>query len=99
MRLFNLSLLLGAAALVTGQALIEEPDEDAVRENTWFNGKAVPPMTILNPDNWKAELGKSRYTMVKGYRYAALSPCRSVWFSLSEAGPDLLSQSILPTLL
>ena len=80
MRLFNLSLLLGAAALVTGQALVEEPDEDAIRENSWFNGKKVPPMTILTPDNWKEELGKSKYTMVKGYRYAALPCCRSACF-------------------
>ena len=72
MRLFSLSLLLGTAALAAGQALVEEPDEDAVRENTSFNGKLVPPMTILTPLTWDDEMAKGKYTMVKGYRCVVL---------------------------
>lgn len=75
MRLFSLSLLLGAAAFATGQALVEEPDEDAVRENTYFNGKAVPPITMLTPLTWEEEMAKGKYTMVKGYRCVVLSLC------------------------
>jgi protein disulfide-isomerase len=66
MRLFNFSLLLGAAALVAAEVF--DDDEEPVRENTYFNGKKVPPMLELTPDNWEKEYKASKYLMVKHYR-------------------------------
>ncbi|KAK4157313.1 thioredoxin-like protein [Chaetomidium leptoderma] len=65
MRLLNWSLLFGAAALVVAESL--DDDEDAPRENTYFNGKKVPPMLELTPDNWEKEHAASKYLMVKHY--------------------------------
>jgi protein disulfide-isomerase len=67
MRLFNLSLLLGAAALVVAE-VPDDDDEEPVRENTYFNGKKVPPMLELTPDTWEKEYKASKYLMVKHYR-------------------------------
>jgi protein disulfide-isomerase len=68
MRLFDLTLLFGAAALVVAQSpdLDEEEDEPA-RVDTYFNGKKVPPMLELTPDNWEKEYKASKYLMVKHY--------------------------------
>jgi protein disulfide-isomerase len=68
MRLLNLSLLFGAAALAVDSTPFE--DEDPVRENTYFNGKKVPPMLELTPENWEKESKASRFLMVKHYRCA-----------------------------
>jgi protein disulfide-isomerase len=67
MRLLNFSFLLGAAALVAGSPP-EPAEEDATRENTYFNGKKVPPMLELTPANWEKEVKASKYLMVKHYR-------------------------------
>lgn len=65
MRFLNLTLLFGAAALVAA----ESPDEDEeLREATYFNGKKVPPMLELTPDNWEKEHKASKYLLVKHYR-------------------------------
>ncbi|KAK3997403.1 thioredoxin-like protein [Cladorrhinum sp. PSN332] len=65
MRLLNLSFLLGAAALVAGSP--EPAEEDATQENTYFNGKKVPPMLELTPANWEKEVKASKFLMVKHY--------------------------------
>lgn len=65
MRWFGLSLLLGAAALVAAEDL---DDDEAPRETTVFNGKKVPPMLELTPDNWEKEHKASKYLVVKHYR-------------------------------
>ncbi|KAL2135749.1 hypothetical protein VTI74DRAFT_7119 [Chaetomium olivicolor] len=64
MRLFNLTLLFGTAALVLAEP--PEADEDAP-QITYFNGKTVPPMLELTPDNWDKEIKASKYLMVKHY--------------------------------
>ncbi|KAK4160775.1 thioredoxin-like protein [Cladorrhinum sp. PSN259] len=66
MRLLNFSFLLGAAALVAGSPP-EPAEEDATRENTYFDGKKVPPMLELTPANWEKEAKASKYLMVKHY--------------------------------
>ncbi|KAL2024548.1 hypothetical protein VTK56DRAFT_7591 [Thermocarpiscus australiensis] len=66
MRLFNFSLLLGAAALALASPP-EVDEDDAPRESTYFNGKKVPPMLELTPDNWEKEIRASRFLMVKHF--------------------------------
>lgn len=66
MRLLSFSLLFGAAALAA--AAPPEVDDDAAREATFFNGKKVPPLLELTPDNWEKEVKASKYLMVKHYR-------------------------------
>ncbi|KAK3307540.1 thioredoxin-like protein [Chaetomium strumarium] len=67
MRLLNLSLLFGAAALAVADSSDLDADEDAPREATYFNGKKVPPMLELTPDNWEQESRASKYLLVKHY--------------------------------
>jgi protein disulfide-isomerase len=68
MWLLNLSLLFGAAALAVADPSDVDADEDAPREATYFNGKKVPPMLELTPDNWAQESKASKYLLVKHYR-------------------------------
>jgi protein disulfide-isomerase len=65
MRLLDLSLLFGAAALVVAGVA---DDDDEAPEPTFFNGKKVPPMLELTPDNWEKEHKASKYLLVKHYR-------------------------------
>jgi len=67
MRLFNLTLLFGAAALVVAESPELDEDEDPPKEATYFNGKEVPPMLELTPANWEKEYKASKYLMVKHY--------------------------------
>ncbi|KAH6634529.1 thioredoxin-like protein [Chaetomium sp. MPI-SDFR-AT-0129] len=69
MRLLDLTLLFSAAALVAGQAsdFDDDDDDEAPREPTVFNGKQVPPMVELTPDNWEKEHKATKYLMVKHY--------------------------------
>jgi protein disulfide-isomerase len=67
MRLLHWSLLLGAVA----RAVAEDDydfEDDAPKEATFFNGKKVPPMLELTPDNWEQESKASKYLLVKHYR-------------------------------
>jgi protein disulfide-isomerase len=69
MRFFDLTLLFGAAALVVAQSPELDDDEDEpAKVDTLFNGKKVPPMLELTPDNWEKEHKASKYLMVKHYR-------------------------------
>lgn len=68
MRLFDLTFLFGAAALVAAQSPSMDDDEEPVKTPTYFNGKEVPPMLELTPSNWDKELKASKYLMVKHYR-------------------------------
>ncbi|KAL2158921.1 hypothetical protein VTH06DRAFT_2951 [Thermothelomyces fergusii] len=67
MRLFDLTFLFGAAALVAAQSPDVDDDEEPLKETTYFNGRAVPPMLELTPDNWDKELKASKFLMVKHY--------------------------------
>jgi len=70
MRWHNLSFLFGAVSLAATAAASPSPDseDDAPRENTYFNQKKVPPMLELTPDNWEKESKASKWLMVKHYR-------------------------------
>ncbi|KAI5921533.1 thioredoxin-like protein [Camillea tinctor] len=65
MRLRSLVLWLGAAALGTAQAVGPGADDIQDKENTYFNGKKVPPLLELTPDNWDKELASNKYMVVK----------------------------------
>ena len=67
MRLLDLTLLFGAAALVVAESPDLDDDEPA-KEATVFDGKKVPPMLELTPDNWEKEHKASKYLLVKHYR-------------------------------
>lgn len=62
---FSNWLLFGAAALVAAEP---PEDEEDVPQITNFNGKLVPPMLELTPNNWEKEVKASKYLMVKHYR-------------------------------
>ncbi|KAK4660853.1 hypothetical protein QC762_122730 [Podospora pseudocomata] len=66
MRLRNL-FLFGAAALATASPPSADTEDDITRENTYFNGKKVPPILELTPANYKEELKKSKFLMVKHF--------------------------------
>lgn len=67
MRLLNSLFLLGAAALARAASATDDADDEVIRENTYFNGKKVPPMLELTPANWATEVKKSKYLMVKHF--------------------------------
>jgi protein disulfide-isomerase len=66
MRLSPLAILAGVAA----RGLAEE-ETNPVKPST-FNGKTVPPLKELTPANWEEEIKKSKFLMVKHYRYAGI---------------------------
>ncbi|PSR92172.1 thioredoxin-like protein [Coniella lustricola] len=62
-------LLLGAVVHVAGQEEEEEEEipADYSQEYTEFDGKTVPPMLELTPDNFEKEIKGSKYMLVKHY--------------------------------
>lgn len=72
MRLSSLvwGLLLGAAARVAAEDIEEEEEipADYSLEYTEFDGKKVPPVLELTPDNIETEIHASKYMLVKLYR-------------------------------
>lgn len=81
MRLSPFAFLAGAAALVRGQSL----DENYVttKKPTVFNDVTVPPLLELTPLNFEEEVTKTKYLMVKHYRYAtSRSQGLSAWAHL-----------------
>ena len=66
MRLLPFTLLFGAATLATAVAsTLSDPEED---DYTSFNGKTVPPLQELTPDNFDEEIKASKWLFVKHYR-------------------------------
>lgn len=65
-------LLLGAVANVVAQGAAEEDDDeipaDFSQETTEFDGKKVPPILELTPDNFDTEIKASKFMLVKLYR-------------------------------
>lgn len=62
-------LLLGAITHAVAQE--EEEEEipaDYSQEFTQFDGKTVPPLLELTPDNFEREIKASKYMLVKHYR-------------------------------
>ncbi|ORY65555.1 thioredoxin-like protein [Pseudomassariella vexata] len=65
MRLLSLALFLGASVLGAAQAIGAELQDDPARENTYFNGKKVPPLLELTADNFEKEVKQTKYLVVK----------------------------------
>lgn len=73
MRFLPFTLLLGAATwAATVASSASDSEEDLTRENTYFNGKKVPPLLELTEDNWDKEVNASQYLLVKYFKYVAL---------------------------
>ena len=68
------TILIGAAALAWTAVA-----EEQTKENTYFNGKKVPPLIEFTPDNFETEVKATKYTFIKHYRYGE-ALCR-VWRS------------------
>lgn len=68
MRLSSLALWLGASALGAAQAIGADKENDPKKENTYFNGKKVPPLLELTADNFAEEVAKTKYLVVKYFR-------------------------------
>lgn len=65
-------LLLGAVAHVVAED-VEDDDvipDDYSLQTTEFDGKKVPPILELTPDNFDKEIVGSKYMLVKLYRCA-----------------------------
>ncbi|KAI2621253.1 thioredoxin-like protein [Hypoxylon sp. NC1633] len=65
MRLASLALLLGAVSFGSAQAPGSETVDNPDRENTYFNGKRVPPLLELTPENFEKEVQQSKFLVVK----------------------------------
>lgn len=65
MRLAPLALLFSAVASGIAQAIGSETADDPERENTYFNGKRVPPLLELTADNFDVEVKASKFLVVK----------------------------------
>lgn len=68
MRLASLALLLGASALGAAQAVGTDVQDDASKENTYFNGLRVPPLLELTGDNFAEEVNRTKFLVVKYFR-------------------------------
>ncbi|KAI0404383.1 thioredoxin-like protein [Xylaria palmicola] len=67
MRLASLALLFGAVTSGIAQAIGADTTDDPERENTYFNGKRVPPLLELTADNFEKEVQASKFLVVKYY--------------------------------
>lgn len=85
-------LLLGA---VTRVAAEEVDDDDVIPDDyslqiTQFDGKEVPPILELTPDNFDKEIKGSKYMLVKLYRCAPKPHTLSRSLVLSASRPGHL---------
>ncbi|KAG6023946.1 hypothetical protein E4U41_001901 [Claviceps citrina] len=67
MKLSVLSLLASALALARAEPLGDSTADKSAAEATVFNSKTVPPLLELTPTNWKDEVNKTRWLVVKHY--------------------------------
>ncbi|KAI1276035.1 thioredoxin-like protein [Xylaria sp. FL0933] len=65
MRLTPLALLFSAVTSGIAQALGADTTDDPERENTYFDGKRVPPLLELTGDNFDKEVQASKFLVVK----------------------------------
>jgi protein disulfide-isomerase len=70
MRFLSLALL--ASAAILGRAQKMSLENDPKKENTYFDGKKVPPLLELTPSNWDEEVNQTKFLMVKHYRLVTL---------------------------
>lgn len=68
MRLTFLALLLGAVSSGIAQAIGADTTDDPEKENTYFNGKRVPPLLELTADNFDKEVKASKFLVVKYFK-------------------------------
>lgn len=68
MRLASLALLFSAVTSGIAQAIGSETADDPERENTYFNGKRVPPLLELTADNFDDEAKTSKFLVVKYFK-------------------------------
>ncbi|QPG94813.1 hypothetical protein C2857_007043 [Epichloe festucae Fl1] len=67
MRLSVLALLASALALARAESLGESDTDESAPKSTTFNSQTVPPLLELTPQNWKDEVNKTKWLMVKFY--------------------------------
>ncbi|RWA09543.1 hypothetical protein EKO27_g5557 [Xylaria grammica] len=65
MRLTSLALFFGAVTSGLAQAIGADTTDDPEKENTYFNGKRVPPLLELTSDNFNEEAQASKFLVVK----------------------------------
>lgn len=71
MQLTPFTLLSGLAAFgLFGSSAAADDKDSTGPANTYFDSVAVPPLIDLTPDNWEKEVGKSKWLLVKHYRYS-----------------------------
>lgn len=68
MRLAPLALLFGAVTSGLAQAIDGDTNDDPYRENTYFNGKRVPPLLELTAENFETEVQASKFLVVKYFK-------------------------------
>lgn len=69
MRLTSLALFFSAVTSGLAQAIGADTTDDPERENTYFNGKRVPPLLELTGDNFDKEVQASKFLVVKYFKY------------------------------
>lgn len=65
MRWSSLALLAGSASVASAQSM--EKDTTS-KKASQFNGKPVPALLEITPNNWAIERSKTKYLVVKHYR-------------------------------
>ncbi len=85
MRLSPSVLLAGAATLLAAPALAKP----RVPKPTVFNGITVQPFLDLTPANYEEEIKKTKYILVKHFRYQSLCLASLVYHFVSPSLPLL----------
>ncbi|KAI1426490.1 thioredoxin-like protein [Xylaria sp. FL1777] len=65
MRLTSLALFFSAVTSGIAQAIGADTTNDPERENTYFNGKRVPPLLQITADNFEKEVQASKFLVLK----------------------------------
>ncbi|CAJ2514128.1 Uu.00g022470.m01.CDS01 [Anthostomella pinea] len=104
MRLSSLALFFSAAALGTAQALGADTTDSAAQENTYFNGKRVPPLLELTQANFDKEIKSPKFMVVKYYNPTCphcmdFAPTYQTLYEYyyTSNGPSVDSESATPT--
>ncbi|KAH8203193.1 hypothetical protein TruAng_002598 [Truncatella angustata] len=94
MRLSSLALWLGASVLGAAQAIGAEKNNDPKAENTYFDGKKVPPLLELTADNFASEVAKTKFLVTLYEYYYTSDPPTSSKESSFEAYYDIRFASL-----
>ncbi|KAI5865154.1 thioredoxin-like protein [Durotheca rogersii] len=101
MRLASIALFLSAAALGTAQSIGAETSDDPDHENTYFDGKRVPPLLEVTADNFAKETKASKFLVIKYFNptcphcieYAPTYQTLYEYYYTSKAPSDAKSDS------